>query len=166
MYNRARENLDNVKWPDVTAGTRKNVNPYCYLMEGYVRLATLSAGYHPADWNLYSQRKAVYIPSDQFCNHNYPREWMDDQKMISLNYSQWWNNIPTFTKNKSCSQQLALLLVRILETLAISLQSCCKLVASLISRSFVFCFVLRSFKPPSSTCIPHTMGPAVFTELT
>lgn len=24
MYNRARENLDNVKWPDVTAGTRKN----------------------------------------------------------------------------------------------------------------------------------------------
>ena len=41
LYDTARENLNKAKWPDVTIGTKdKNGNPYCYLMEGYVRLAT------------------------------------------------------------------------------------------------------------------------------
>jgi hypothetical protein len=78
MYNRARENLDNVKWPDVTAGTRKNGNPYCYLMEGYVRLATLQeikdwmkimqdpsgklyGGYQKEVWKTSSTGKKVYL---------------------------------------------------------------------------------------------------------
>ena len=44
MYDTARENLNKAKWPDVTIGTKdKNGNPYCYLMEGYVRLATVYA---------------------------------------------------------------------------------------------------------------------------
>lgn len=43
LYEVPRSNFNKIKWPDVTVGVRDSSgNPYCYLMEGFVRLATVS----------------------------------------------------------------------------------------------------------------------------
>ena len=65
MYEDVRDNFNKITWPDVTDDVRdRSGNPYCYLMEGFVRLSTVSEVQNWLEPMRYT-KKSSYVDSVQ-----------------------------------------------------------------------------------------------------